>query len=80
MANLAGDFSALFFQDFRPPPQKKIHAQTSRPEVSACLSDFTFSNPFFFHADFLLTGRSRKTPFAPLDPEFFSVRGSPLYF
>ena len=38
-------YSALFFQDFMPP--KKAHAQNSRPELLALLSDFAFLNPLF---------------------------------
>ena len=49
---LIAKFSALFFQGFRPT--RKIHAQNSRPELSAFLSNFTFSNPKFIHGDFLL--------------------------
>ena len=46
--NFDGDsanFSVLLFQGFRPP--QKIHAQNSRPNVSAFLSNFAFSKPFF---------------------------------
>ena len=57
---LIANFSALFFRGFRPP--KKIHAQNSRPELSAFLSNFTFSNPKFIHADFLLTGETKIWP------------------
>ena len=39
---------ALFFQ-----VTQKIHAQNSRPELSAFLSNFTFLNPTFIHVDFL---------------------------
>ena len=38
-------FRPCFFQDFWPP--KNIYAQNSRPELSAFLSNFTFSNLFF---------------------------------
>ena len=57
--NVSAHVSALFsFPGFQAP--EKIHAQNSRPELLAFLSTFTFSNPmFFFHADFLLTGRSK---------------------
>ena len=51
-----GEFSALFFQDFRPP--KHIHAQNSRPELSAFLSNFTFPI-FLFTPIFCLLGRSK---------------------
>ena len=54
---LIANFSALFFQGFRSP--KKIHAQNSRPELSAFLSNFTFLNPKFIHGDFLLTGETK---------------------
>ena len=57
MANFDSEFSALFLQGFRPP--KKIHAQNSRPELSALLSNFTFLNPKFIHGDFLLTGETK---------------------
>ena len=53
---LIANFSALFFQGFRSP--QKIHAQNSRPELSAFLSNFTFLNPKFIHGDFLLTGET----------------------
>ena len=35
---------------------QKNHAQNSRPELSAFLSNITFLNPKFIHGDFLLTG------------------------
>ena len=53
---LIANFSALFFQAFRPP--QKVHAQNSRPELSAFLSNFTFLNPNVLHGDFLLTGET----------------------
>ena len=56
MANLIANFSALFFKGFRPP--QKIHAQNSRPELSAFISNFTFLNPKFIHGKFLLTGET----------------------
>ena len=37
---------------------QKIHAQNSRLELSAFLSNFTFLNPKFIHGDFLLTGEA----------------------
>ena len=48
----SAQFSALFFPGLQAP--QKIHTQNSRPELSAFLSNFTFSNPKLFHADFLL--------------------------
>ena len=58
MANFDGGFFGLVFsQGFRPP--KKIHAQNSRPELSAFLSNFTFLNPKSIHGDFLLTGETK---------------------
>ena len=47
MANFSLKFSALFSRIWGPPPPQKIviHAQNSRPELSASLSIFTFSNP-----------------------------------
>ena len=60
-ANFDGDF--FFLQNFRPcfsrasGPHKKI-AQNSRPELSAFLSNFTFSSPNFFTPIFCLLGRS----------------------
>ena len=50
----SANFSALFFQDFRPSKRftPKIHAQ----KLLAFLFNFTFSNQIMFHADFLLTG------------------------
>ena len=37
------------------------HAQNSRPELSALLSNFTFLNPKFIHGDFLLTGETKNS-------------------
>ena len=48
------NFSALFLQGFLATP--KIHAQNSRPELSAFLSNFTFLNQKIIQGDFLLTG------------------------
>ena len=56
---LIANFSALFFPGFQAT--QKIHAQTSRPELSACLSNFTFLNPKFIHGDFLLTGETKNS-------------------
>ena len=44
-------FRPYFFQSFPPP--------NSRPNVSAFLSNFTFSNPNVFHAGFLLAGETK---------------------
>ena len=56
-ANFDGEF---FFREFfglvSPWHQAKIHAQTWHPNLLALLSNFTFSNPNFVHADFQLTG------------------------
>ena len=42
------------------PPPRKIHAQNSRPNLLAFLSNFTFSNShFFFTPIFCLRGRPR---------------------
>ena len=54
MANLFRDFFGLVFLAFQAP--QKLHAQNIRPELSAFLSNFTFSDIKMFHADFLLTG------------------------
>ena len=63
-ANFSANSSAMLFfvfglvsQGFQGPPAK-IHAQNSRPELSAFLSNFTLLNPMFSHADFLLTGEN----------------------
>ena len=57
-ANFDGEFDSEFFglgfAGFRPP--KKMHAQNSRPELSAFLSNFTFLNPKFIHSDFSAYG------------------------
>ena len=54
MANFDSEFFGLVFPGFQAT--QKIHAQNSRPELSAFLSNFTFLNPKFIHGDFLLTG------------------------
>ena len=54
MANFDSDFLGLVFQGFRPP--KKIHAQNSRPELSAFLSNFTFSKPKIYSRRFSAYG------------------------
>ena len=58
MANFDGNFFGLVFPGFQAT--EKIHAQNSRPELSAFLSNFTFLNPKFIHGDFLLTGETNK--------------------
>ena len=68
MANCDSEFFGLVFPGFQATP--KIHAQNSRPELSAFLSNFTFSDPKFIHGDFLLMGktereRERETPDCP---------------
>ena len=57
MANFDSEFFGLVFSGFQVT--QKIHAQNSRPELSAFLSNFTFMNPKFIHGDFLLTGESK---------------------
>ena len=54
MANLDSEIFGLVFPGFQVT--QKIHAQNSRPELSAFLSNFTFLNPKFIHGDFLLKG------------------------
>ena len=54
MAKFLCHFFGGCFSRISPPPPKKIHAQNSRPELSAFLSNFTFSNPKFIEGDFLL--------------------------
>ena len=58
MANFDCEFFSLVFPGFQAT--QKIHAQNSRPELSASLSNFTFLNPKFIHGDFLLTGETKK--------------------
>ena len=65
-ANFDGEFFGLVFPGFRGT--QKIHAQNSRPELSAFLSNFTFSNPNLFTAIFCFRGR----------PTFFSFFGIPV--
>ena len=48
-------FRSCFSRISSPPPPKK----TSCPELSAFLSNFTFSSPKLFHADFLLNGEDQ---------------------
>ena len=57
MANLDSEFFGLVFPGLQAT--QKIHAHNSRPELSACLSNFTFSNPKFIHGDFLLMGETK---------------------
>ena len=56
MANFDSEFFGLVFPGFQAT--QKIHAQNSRPELSAFLSNFTFLNPKFIHGDFLHTGET----------------------
>ena len=56
MANFDSEFFGLVFPGLQAT--QKIHAQNSRPELSAFLSNFTLSNPKFSHGDFLLTGET----------------------
>ena len=51
------NFDSLVFPGLQVT--QKIHAQNSRPELSAFLSNFTFVNPKFTHGDFLLTGETK---------------------
>ena len=57
MANFDSEFFGLVFPGLQATP--KIHAQNSRPELSAFLSNFTFLNPKFIHGDFLLMGETK---------------------
>ena len=57
-ANFDSELFGLRFPGFQAT--QKIHAQNSRPELSAVLSNFTFWNPKFIHGDFLLTGETNK--------------------
>ena len=59
MANFDREFFGLVFPGFKAT--QKIHAQNSRPELSAFLSNFTFLNPKLIHGDFLLTGKTKKS-------------------
>ena len=54
---LIANFSALFFQGFRPPKKftPKIHVQKCRHSSPISL----FLNPKFIHGDFLLTGETK---------------------
>ena len=57
MANFDSEFFGLVFPGLQAT--QKIHAQNSRPELSAFFSNFTFLNPKFIHGDFLLTGETK---------------------
>ena len=56
MANFDSKVFGLVFPGFQAT--QKIHAQNSRPELSALLSNFAFLNPKVIHGDFLLTGET----------------------
>ena len=56
MANSDSEFFGFVFPGFQAT--QKIHAQNSRPELLAFLSNFTFLNPKFIHGDFLLAGET----------------------
>ena len=61
MANFGSEFFGFVFPGFQAT--QKFHAQSSRPELWAFLSKFTFRsflNPKFIHGDFLLTGETKK--------------------
>ena len=58
MANFDSEFFGLVFPGLQAT--QKIHTQSSRPELSTFLSNFTFLNPKFIHGDFLLTGETNK--------------------
>ena len=53
---LDSEFFGPVFPGFQAT--QKIHAQNSRPELSAILSKVTFLNPKFIHGDFLLMGET----------------------
>ena len=55
MANFDSEFFGLVFPGLQAT--QKIHAQNSRPELSAFLSNFTFLNPNLFTAIFCFRGR-----------------------
>ena len=57
MVNFIRKFFGLVFPGLQAT--QKIHAQNSRPELSAFLSNFTFLKPKFIHGDFLLTGETK---------------------
>ena len=69
MANFDGEFFGLVFPGFQAT--QKIHAQNSRPELPAFLSNLIFSNPKFIHGDFLLTGETKKC--SEIFPEMFEA-------
>ena len=63
---ISANFPALFFfREFKF--STKNSAQNSRPELSAFLSNFIFSNPKCFHADFLLTNKTNYVDFQKKD-------------
>ena len=74
MANFDSEFFGLVFPGFQAT--QKIHAQNSRPELSASLSNFTFLNPKFIHGDFLLTGETKRC----LSRPFGFLQGIPCFF
>ena len=61
MANFDSEFFGLVFPGVQAT--LKIHAQNSRPELLAFLSNFTFLNPKFIHGDFLLAGETNSFEF-----------------
>ena len=67
MADFDSEFFGLVFPGFQAT--QKIHAQNSRPELSACLSNFTFLNPKFIHGDFLLSGETNMLIFSTKGPK-----------
>ena len=67
MADFDSEFFGLVFPGFQAT--EKIHAQKSRPELSAFLSNFTFLNPKFIHGDFLLTGEAKELRWGRRNPE-----------
>ena len=71
MANFDSEIFGLVFPGLQAT--QKIHAQNSRPELSAFLSNFAFLNPKFIHGDFLLTG---ETNIWSWSSDFFHTRGT----
>ena len=59
-ANFDGEFFGLVFPGLQAT--QKIHAQNSRPELSAFISNFTLLNPKFIHGDFLLARETKTCP------------------
>ena len=69
----SANLSALFFQDFSPPPPQ-IHAPNSRPKLSALFSNFTFLNPNFFVTPiFCLQGRPKLAALHPSSHKQFEL-------